>query len=301
MAPSANVVTKDGWSHVSYGWTCSHCGLERLWFSSKQCRRCGAPKPSGSSRSPDAAAPAPRQNRKRGARPAPKQATTPEVSLAKAFDVLKSHERLQDSQALALVQQEMEQAVEADKLAKRQARTPEVAMQSSLSAINSRRAALAKAQAKVSELEEAAKKANEAVDEAKQKAEKLQGEIDKLQKEYDQDLARLTKHADPVTHLQNNVREAFQVVSDKPEAQPFIAPMETALAGLSGLLAIATPTPMATDVGDDKDLQMGDASELSSDAIAAARTYQRSLEGLPEEEREAKKAKFAELTAPRQV
>ena len=71
------------------------------------------------------------------------------------------------------------------KLAKRQARTPEVAVQSAFSALQSRKAALAKSQAKITELEAAAKQAAEAVEEAKQKAEKLQGEIDKLQTEYD--------------------------------------------------------------------------------------------------------------------
>ena len=91
--------------------------------------------------------------------------------------MFKHHEHFKDSHVLVAVQQEMEQAVEAEKLTKRQARTPEVAVQSSLSAINSRKAALAKAQERISELEEAAKKANEAVEEAKQKAEKLQGEI----------------------------------------------------------------------------------------------------------------------------
>ena len=30
MAPGANSVSKDGWSCVSYGWTCCHCGLEQV-------------------------------------------------------------------------------------------------------------------------------------------------------------------------------------------------------------------------------------------------------------------------------
>ena len=126
MAPSANVVTKDGWSSVSYVWTCSHCGLERLWFLSKQCRRCGVSKPAGAPSSPDAAAQVPRRSRKRDNRPTQKLSTPPEVSLAKAVDVLKKHERFEGSNMLAAVQQEMEQTVEAEKLAKRQARTPEV-------------------------------------------------------------------------------------------------------------------------------------------------------------------------------
>ena len=50
------------------------------------------------------------------------------------------------------MQAKMEQAWEADKLAKRQARTPEVAVQSALSALQNRKAAMAKSQDKVSEL-----------------------------------------------------------------------------------------------------------------------------------------------------
>ena len=93
---------------------------------------------------------------------------------------------------------------------KRHARTPEVAVQSAFSSLQSRKAAMAKSQTKITELEAAAKQAAEAVEEAKQKAAKLQGEIDKLQKEHDEEAARLVKPSDPVTHLQNTVREAFQ-------------------------------------------------------------------------------------------
>ena len=150
------------------------------------------------------------------------------------------------------MQAKVEQAWEADKLAKRQARTPEVAVQPGLSALQSRKAAMAKSQTKITELEAAAKQAAEAVEEAKQKAEKLQGEIDKLQTEYDEELARLVKLLDPVTHLQSNVRAAFQALSGNPEAQPLISQLETAFTGLSSLLAPATPTPMATDVRDDE-------------------------------------------------
>ena len=64
---------------------------------------------------------------------------------------------------------------------------------------NRRKATLAKSQAKITELEAAAV---EAVDEAKQRA-------DKLQTEYDEELARLVKTSDPVTHLRKSVREAF--------------------------------------------------------------------------------------------
>ena len=74
------------------------------------------------------------------------------------------------------MQAKVEQAWEADKLAKRQARTPEVAVQSALSALQSRKAAMAKSQTKISELDAAAKQTAKAVEEAKQKAAKLQGE-----------------------------------------------------------------------------------------------------------------------------
>ena len=66
MVPGRVDVAKDGWSRVSYGRTCGHCGLERLCFSSSVCRRCGAPKPAGSSAAPAA--------RKRGMRPTQKSA-----------------------------------------------------------------------------------------------------------------------------------------------------------------------------------------------------------------------------------
>ena len=180
------------------------------------------------------------------------------------------------------MQAKAEEAWEADKLAKRQARTPKVAVQSAFSALQSRKAALAKSQTKITELEAAAKAA-EAVDEAKQKAEKWQGEIDKLQTEYD---------ADPVTHLGNTVREAFQAFFGNLEAQPLISQLETAFTGLSSLLAAATPTPPAADVRDDIDMQPDKEKAISNEAMA--RAFERSMKGLPEEEREAKKAKFVE-------
>ena len=139
-------------------------------FSSKQCRRCGAPKRNGAQSSPAAAAQVPRRNRKRGARPTQKPSTPPEYNLAKVLDGLKDNEHFKDSEELAAMQAKMEQAWEADKLAKRQARTPEVAVQAAFSALQNRKAAMAKSQAKISELEAAAQKAAEAVEEAKQKA-----------------------------------------------------------------------------------------------------------------------------------
>ena len=95
MVKGADNVSKDGWSRVSYGWTCGHCGLERLWFSSKCCRRCGTPKPGGPPGAPEAAAQVPRRNRKQGARPMAKPATPPEVVVAKFLDGLKHNEHFQ--------------------------------------------------------------------------------------------------------------------------------------------------------------------------------------------------------------
>ena len=97
---------------------------------------------------------------------------------------------------------------------------------------------MAKSQAKISELEAAAK---QAVEEAKQKAEKLQGEIDKLQTEYDEEVTRLVKPSDPVTHLRNTVREAFQAFSGNLEAQPLISQLETAFTGHSSVHWKACP------------------------------------------------------------
>ena len=254
----------------------------------------GAPKHNGAQSSLAAAAQVPRRNRKRGARPTQKPSAPPEYNLAKVLDGLKENEHFKDSEELAAMQAKMEQAWEADKLAKRQARTPEVTVQAAFSALQNRKAAMAKSQAKISELEEAAQKAAEAVEEAKQKAEKLQGEIDKLSKEYDEELARLVMPSDPVSNLQSNVRAAFQALSGNPEAQPLIAQLESTFKGLSGLLAAATPTPMATEVRDEE-LQLDKEKDTSHEALAVARAFERSLQGLPEEEREAKKAKMVEF------
>ena len=90
------------------------------------------------------------------------------------------------------------------------------------------------------------------------------------------------------------MRAAFQALSGNPEAQPLIAQLETAFTGLSSLLAAATPTPMATEVRDDEELQLDKEKDISHEALAVARAFERSLQGLPEEEREAKKAKMVE-------
>ena len=131
----------------------------------------GASKPAGAPGAPGVSTQVPRRNRKRGTRPTPKPSTPPEVNLAKILDGLKANEHFKDSAELAAMQAKVEQALEADdNLAKRQARTPEVAVHSVSSALQNRKAMLTKTQAKVVELEAAAKAAAEAVDEAKQKA-----------------------------------------------------------------------------------------------------------------------------------
>ena len=140
------------------------------------------------------------------------------------------------------MQAKAEQASEADKLAKHQARTPEVAVQSVGSALHNRKATMAKSQAKIIELEAAAKAAVEAVEEAKQKADKLQAGIDNLQTDYEAEVGRLVKTSDPVTRLQKSVREAFQALCGSVEAQLLISHLETSFTGLSSLLAAATPT-----------------------------------------------------------
>ena len=81
------------------------------------------------------------------------------------------------------MQAKVEQAWEADKLAKRNAGPPETAVHDVSTALQRRKAAQAKEQAKLVELEAAAKAAVEAVEEAKQKAIKRQEDIDRLQAE----------------------------------------------------------------------------------------------------------------------
>ena len=58
------------------------------------------------------------------------------------------------------------------------------------------------------------------------------------------------------------------------------------------MLAAATPTPATTDGrNDDIDMQPDTDRDISADAVA----FERSVEGLPEDEREAKKQKFREF------
>ena len=195
----------------------------------------------------------------------------------------------QGTEELAAMQAKWKQASEADKLANRQARNREVAVQSVYSALHNRKTTLGKSQAKVIELEAAA--AVEA-EEATQKADKQQVNIDKLQTDFEVEGARLIKTSDPVTHLQKSVREAFQDLSGSVEAQPLISQLGTAFTGLSSLLAAATPTPPATDARDDIDVQPDLDRAISVDAVA--RAFENSLEGLPEDERGAQKQKFEE-------
>ena len=232
MAPGANNVSKDGWSSVSHGWTCGHRGLERLWFSSKLCRRCGTPKPVGAPSAPDAAAQVVRRNRKRGTRPTQKPSTPPEVNLAKVLDGLKDNEHFKGSEERRGRLGKLTSSPNAKHALQR--------LQSNLRSRPSKVAsAMAKSKTKITELEAAAKQAAGAVEEAKQKAEKLQGEIDKLQTEHDKEMARLAKPSDPVTHLQNTVREAFQALSGNLEAQPLTSQLETAFTCLTSVIIFA--------------------------------------------------------------
>ena len=192
--------------------------------------------------------------------------TPPEVNLAKVLDGPKDNEHFKDSEELAAMQAKVEQSWEADKLAKRQARTPEVAVQSAFSTLQSHKAAMAKSQTKITEWEAAAKQAAQLRRPSK-RPRKLQGEVDKPQTEYDEEAARCVKPSDPVTHLQNTVREAFQVLSGNLDAQPLISQLETSFTLLSSLFA--TPTPVATAVRDDIDLQQDEEKAISNEALRA--------------------------------
>ena len=222
-----------------------------------------------------------------------KPSTLTEVNLAKRLDECKENEHFKGSEELAAMQTKVEQAWEADKLAKRQARTPEVAVHSVSTALQRQKATQAKTQAKLVELEAAARAAVEAVEEARQKVVKQQAEIDKLQEDHEAELARLVKTSDPVTHHQKSVRAAFKALplwKCCSSAPPNTA--GNASTGLSSMLAAAAPTPQATDACND-DIDMLPDKAISAEAVAWA--FERSQEGLPEDEREAKKQKFVEF------
>ena len=88
------------------------------------------------------------------------------------------------------------------------------------------------------------------------------------------------------------MREAFQALSGSVEAQPLLSQLELASTGLSSMLAAATPTLPATHAGND-DIDMQPDKAISAEVLA--RAYARPPEGLPEDEREAKKEKFVEI------
>ena len=124
-------------------------------------------------------------------------------------------------------------------------------------------------------LEAHTKAAADAVEEAKQKAIKRQEDIDRLQAEYDQELVPLLQAKDSVTHLQKSLSDAFQALSGCVEAQPLLSQMESAFTGLSGMLAAATPTPVATDERND-DIDTQPDEWLTVEAVARAHTRPRS-------------------------
>ena len=92
--------------------------------------------------------------------------------------------------------------------------------------------------------------------------------------------------------FRKSVREAFQAVSGCVEAQPLLTQLDLSFTGLSSMLAAATPKPLATDERND-DIDMQPDKAVSADAVA--RAFELSLEGLPEDEREARKQKFWEF------
>ena len=136
------------------------CGAERLWFSSKCCRRCGAPKPNGSPGAPEAAA---QEEQKARDRPMSKPSTPPEFNLEKLLHGLKDNEHFKGWKELAAMQAKAEKALEADKLAKTQC-----------SHTRHSGSLQAKEQVKLAELE-AAKKVDGSVEEAKQKSDQTPG------------------------------------------------------------------------------------------------------------------------------
>ena len=136
-----------------------------------------------------------------------------------------------------------------------------------------------------------AKAAAESVEDVKQKAIKRQEDIDRLQAVYDHEVSRLIQSS--------SSKVAFQALSVCVEAQPLLSLVESSFAGLSGMLAAATLTLAATD-GRNDDIDMQPDKELTVEAVA--RAYTRSLEGLPDDESEAKKQKFVEyIEQERQV
>ena len=104
-----------------------------------------------------------------------KPSTPPKFAVTKFLDGLKDTEHFKGSEELAAMQAKVEEALEADKLAKRNARLPETAVHSVSPLLQRQKAAQAKEQAKLTELEEAAKKAAESVEEAKQKSNQTSG------------------------------------------------------------------------------------------------------------------------------
>ena len=156
------------------------------------------------------------------------------------------------------MQAKVEQAWTADKLAKRQARTPEVAVQSAFSALQSRKAAMAGSQTKIKELGAAAKQAAEAVEEVKKKAEKI---------------ARGDRQATDSIRRGGGAPlsgpRTLSHISRTPYARlsrPFLEISKPSLSSLSwkqlsqafpGCWRLQTPTPMATDLRGDIRLAAG--------------------------------------------
>ena len=197
-----------------------------------------------------------------------------------------------DSAEVAALRAKAEQAKEANKLAKLSARPPETAVRDVFTALRRNKASYAKDQEKITELEAAATAAAEAVEKAKQKAAERLALINSLEADYAKEVGRLSQRSDSITHLQTSLRDAFHPLENSAEALPLLSQLQSVFTSLSGMLAAATPTPAAVEeLPDDVDMK----PDKGLSAEAAARAFARSLEGLPEEESEAKKQKFKEF------
>ena len=126
-------------------------------------------------------------------------------------------------------------------------------------------------------------------------AQKSCREIDGPQAEHLLELARLDPTSDSVAHLHKSLRDTFQALSNRVEAQSLITQLDAAVTGLSGMLAATTPTPPSTDVCND-DVEMAPPKPVSD---TVTRAFLWTLEGeggaLTSEERVAKNQKFQAL------
>ena len=155
-----------------------------------------------------------RGRKKRGRR---RRAT--EVGLESLLTKLKKNERIKEWEEFVTLQTKADQMLEADKLAKRNARPPETAVYSVATALQRHKSLQEKEQAMLVEVDEAAQKAAKAADEAKDKAVKRQEEIDRLQADYERERARLVLASESDSKLHTALRDTFHALSDHAEAR----------------------------------------------------------------------------------